>query len=152
MIKYISEHPGQTLFQKSSQWSWMSSLGHLTSRGECQEFPKDQNPVLSICFELGPQKEWPLGSRLLFSEHSETALNTLKRNWCVLQKTANYLEMLSTKKKVNKCLFDIQLWSKKIKKTKREKKKSVGRPVLALKTGKALNSPGSALCPWQSWG
>lgn len=41
--------------------------------------------------------------------------------------------MLSTRKNVTKCLFDIQLLSKKKKK---KDKKSVGRKILALKTKK----------------
>lgn len=41
------------------------NLRHLTSRGECQEFLKNQNPIPNTCFELGTQNKWSFGSRLL---------------------------------------------------------------------------------------
>lgn len=63
-LNIFLEHCGLTFSEKQPMF-WMSHLRHLTSRGERQEFLKNQNPIPSTCFELGTQNKWSFGSRLL---------------------------------------------------------------------------------------
>lgn len=74
----------------------MSHLRHLTSRGECQEFVKNQNPIHSICFELGTQNQmdswkevpvfWTLPNN---SEYSDAEVKCPPEN-CKLLKNAEH--------------------------------------------------------------
>lgn len=70
------EHCGPTCFQKSSQWSWMSHLRHRTSRGERQEFPKNQTPYPAYVSNWAPKTNGCLEGGYCF-------LNTPKYLWAL---------------------------------------------------------------------